>query len=179
MVAYPGNKVIVMDLFKNSTCTCYNCLTNRATERSCLRIISEIKSLLCYALALSLSEKAMAPHFSTLAWKIPWREEPGGLQSMGLQRVGHDWATSLSHFHCPCWFLTQVSSMTSKLFFGFYLQIPLSHSPQLLFQTLEFSLNPLSLKISPWSVSGRHGWLVTILVMSYNCFKLEKLTLIY
>ena len=34
--------------------------------------------------------KAMAPHSSTLAWKIPWTEEPGGLQSMGLLRVGHD-----------------------------------------------------------------------------------------
>ena len=38
----------------------------------------------------------MAPHSSTLAWKIPWAEEPGGLQSMGSQRVRHDWATSLS-----------------------------------------------------------------------------------
>ena len=35
-------------------------------------------------------EKAMAPHSSTLAWKIPWMEEPGRLQSMGSQRVGHD-----------------------------------------------------------------------------------------
>ena len=35
-------------------------------------------------------EKAMAPHSSTLAWKIPWTEEPGGLQSMGSLRVGHD-----------------------------------------------------------------------------------------
>ena len=35
-------------------------------------------------------EKAMAPHSSTLAWKIPWMEEPGRLQSMGLLRVGHD-----------------------------------------------------------------------------------------
>ena len=41
-------------------------------------------------------EKAMAPHSSTLAWKIPWTEEPGGLQSMGSRRVRHDWATSLS-----------------------------------------------------------------------------------
>ena len=41
-------------------------------------------------------EKVMAPHSSTLAWRIPWMEEPGRLQSMGLQRVGHDWATSLS-----------------------------------------------------------------------------------
>ena len=35
-------------------------------------------------------EKAVAPHSSTLAWKIPWTEEPGGLQSMGSQRVGHN-----------------------------------------------------------------------------------------
>ena len=41
-------------------------------------------------------EKEMATHSSTLAWRIPWREEPGRLQSMGLQRVGHDGATSLS-----------------------------------------------------------------------------------
>ena len=42
-------------------------------------------------------EKAMAPHSSTVAWKIPWTEEPGRLQSTGSQRVRHDWATSL-HF---------------------------------------------------------------------------------
>ena len=36
------------------------------------------------------SEKVMAPQSSTLAWKIPWMEEPGGLQSMGSRRVGHD-----------------------------------------------------------------------------------------
>ena len=38
----------------------------------------------------------MAPHSSTLAWKVPWTEEPGGLQSMGSLRVGQDSATSLS-----------------------------------------------------------------------------------
>ena len=41
-------------------------------------------------------EKEMAIHSSTIAWKIPWTEEPGRLQSTGLQRVGHDWVTSLS-----------------------------------------------------------------------------------
>ena len=49
------------------------------------------------------TEKALAPHSSALAWKIPWTEEPGGLQSMGSLRVGPDWATSLSLFtfmHC-------------------------------------------------------------------------------
>ena len=43
-------------------------------------------------------EKAMAPHSSTLAWRIPWTEEPGRLQTMGSLRVGNDWATSLSLF---------------------------------------------------------------------------------
>ena len=38
----------------------------------------------------------MAIHSSVLAWRIPWMEKPGGLQSTGSQRVGHDWATSLS-----------------------------------------------------------------------------------
>ena len=45
----------------------------------------------------------MAPHSSTLAWKIPWREEPGGLQSMGSLRVGHDGVTSLSLFTFMHW----------------------------------------------------------------------------
>ena len=45
----------------------------------------------------------MAPHSSTLAWKIPWMEEPGGLQSMGSLRVGHGWATSLSLFTFLHW----------------------------------------------------------------------------
>ena len=40
----------------------------------------------------------MATHSSTLAWRIPWMEEPGGLQSMGSQRVGHDYVTNF-HFH--------------------------------------------------------------------------------
>ena len=53
----------------------------------------ELASLAC------ATEKAVAPHSNTLAWKIPWAEEPGGLQSMGSLRVGHDWATFTFHFH--------------------------------------------------------------------------------
>ena len=48
-------------------------------------------------------EKAMAAHSSTLAWKIPWTEEPGRLQSMGSLRVGHDWVTLLSLFTFMHW----------------------------------------------------------------------------
>jgi len=49
------------------------------------------------------SDKAMAPHSSTLAWRVPWMEEPGGLQSMGSLRVRHDWVTSLSLFTFMHW----------------------------------------------------------------------------
>ena len=48
-------------------------------------------------------QKEMASHSSTIAWKIPWTEEPDRLQSMGSQRVGHDWATSLSCSRYPVW----------------------------------------------------------------------------
>ena len=47
--------------------------------------------------------EGMAPNSSTLAWRIPWTEEPGRLQSMGSQRVRHDWATSLSLFTFMHW----------------------------------------------------------------------------
>ena len=56
-----------------------------------------------YKAGLQWAEKAMATHSSTLAWKIPWTEEPGGLQSMGSLRVGHDSATSLSLFTFMHW----------------------------------------------------------------------------
>ena len=58
------------------------------------------KFLLTYSQA---PEKVLAAHSSTLAWKIPWSEEPGGLQSMGSLRVGHDWVTSLSLFPFMHW----------------------------------------------------------------------------
>jgi len=63
----------------------------------------------CFSLAafniysLCLTEKAMAPHSSTPAWKIPWTKEPGRLQSMGSLRVRHDWVTSLSLFTFMHW----------------------------------------------------------------------------
>ena len=55
-------------------------------------------------------EKEMATHSRILAWRTPWTEEPGGLESMGSQRVGHDWATNtFIIIQCPCLsFLCQV-----------------------------------------------------------------------
>ena len=60
-------------------------------------VISWDPAYVCVCLGLIL-EKEMATHSSILSWRIPWIEEPGGLQSMGSQRVGHNWATSLSLF---------------------------------------------------------------------------------
>ena len=54
-------------------------------------------------LNIYLSDKAMAPHSSTLAWKIPWTEESDGLQLMGSLRVRHNWGTSLSLFTFTHW----------------------------------------------------------------------------
>ena len=54
----------------------------KLTEDSSVSLISRVLG--------ALLEKAMAPHSSTLAWKIPWTEEPGRLQSIGFRRVGHD-----------------------------------------------------------------------------------------
>ena len=62
-----------------------------------------MKMLSIYILLSVGTEKAMAPHSSTLAWKIPWMEEPGRLQSMRLLRVGQDWVTSLSLFTFMHW----------------------------------------------------------------------------
>ena len=55
------------------------------------------------SLLFNMLSKAMAPHSSALAWRIPWTEEPGGLQSMGSLRVGHDWVPSLSLFTFMHW----------------------------------------------------------------------------
>ena len=64
----------------------------------CFSIFYTIFSIIIFVPFIPHMEKAMAPHSSTLAWKIPRTEEPGRLQSMGLLRVRHDWASSLSLF---------------------------------------------------------------------------------
>ena len=61
------------------------------------------KNLSFYSQVWGDPEKEMTPHSSTFAWKIPWAEEPGRLQSMGSLRVGHDWETLLSLFAFMHW----------------------------------------------------------------------------
>ena len=71
---------------------CLRCCLNHEARKVCIQIPAQLffHRLPIIRLLISLSEKAMAPHSSTLAWKIPCTEEPGGLQSMGSRRVRHD-----------------------------------------------------------------------------------------
>ena len=72
----------------------------------------DLEELLIYDL-----EKKMATHFSILAWKIPWMEEPGRLQSVGSQRVRHDWATNYLWGKISCMFMTLTTNTFSSLLF--------------------------------------------------------------
>ena len=86
--------------------TCISCigsliLYHWATRETQWKAIIGLKNNILET--LRHTEKAMAPHSSTLAWKIPWMEEPSRLKSMGSFRVGQDWATSLSVFTFMHW----------------------------------------------------------------------------
>ena len=84
-------------IFLHLTCGCsLNCTSNAWLNRQ-----SHFTGL-CFTVVPRL-EKATATHSSTLAWKIPRMEEPGGLQSMGSLTVRHDWVTSLSLFTFMHW----------------------------------------------------------------------------
>ena len=100
-------------LYSSSVYSCHLLLISSASVRSLL-FLSFIVLIFAWNIPLVFPvffkrslvfplEKAMAPHSSTLAWRIPWTEEPGGLQSLGLLRVRHDWATSLSLFTFMHW----------------------------------------------------------------------------
>ena len=69
----------------------------------CIHVVSFVWVLTIWCSLGLVLEKAMAPHSSTLAWRITWMEEPGRLQSMGSLSVGHDWAVSLSLFIFMHW----------------------------------------------------------------------------
>ena len=87
----------MMPTYKLSMCNTYKI-------NLCLFPFVAITYWVCFSLTYTCDwEKAMAPHSSTLAWKIPWTEEPGRLQSMGSLGVGHNWATSLSLFTFMHW----------------------------------------------------------------------------
>ena len=77
------------------------CTLSTLLSALCVLILSVLTPIVWGS--YSYSKKAMAPHSSALAWKIPWTEEPGGLQSMGSLPVRHNWATSFSLFTFMHW----------------------------------------------------------------------------
>ena len=74
-----------------------------------------------------VSEKAMAPHSSTLACKIPWTEEPGGLPSVGSHGVGHDWS--------------DIAAAATKKFMKFFVNVCTTCLAKWVSQSLEISEN--------------------------------------
>ena len=93
-------KTVIKPRFESHSESFYYTMTS-VVDWTMVPILSPVLLTLTHSFMMALwqvAEKAMAPHSSTLAWKIPWTEEPGRLQSMGSLRVGHDWVTSLSLF---------------------------------------------------------------------------------
>ena len=98
---YPSLSFALVYTLRNTSYLCALLLVSTLHIFPVILLSEKMVSYL--SLFLLHSEKAMAPHFSTLAWKLPWTEEPGRLQSMGSLRVGHDWVTSLSLFTFMHW----------------------------------------------------------------------------
>ena len=91
-----GNLISGSTAFSNSGLNIWKFLVHILLKPS-------LKNFDHYLASMWNAEKAMAPHSSTLALKIPWMEEPGRLQSMGSRRVRHNYATSLSLFTFMHW----------------------------------------------------------------------------
>ena len=93
LLAVQGTLKSLLQHHRSKTSILHHSTFERVTGGKARGLQMEEISCKCQTFLSLLSE--MAPHSSTLAWRIPWREEPGRLQSMGSQGVGHDWGTSL------------------------------------------------------------------------------------
>ena len=91
LLSFLTHRIPVGESFRRSL---WSCLTWPMTAEICLKANRYIQPSSILGLCTTLLE--MATHSSILAWRIPWTEDPDRLQSMGSQRVGHNWATSLS-----------------------------------------------------------------------------------
>ena len=88
-------------LHRTNVCVCVKGMS--VLPFSACKIHAQVVMFINVSLSTGFGRKATAPHSSTLAWQIPWTEEPGRLQSMGSLRVRHNWETSLSLFIFVHW----------------------------------------------------------------------------
>ena len=103
----------------------------------------------------------MAPHSSTLAWKIPCSEEPGRLQPMGSQRVGHDWTTSLSFSFLLTWDVHSTDECLSTV--GIWIWKPYMFYVNEHFYPLFYTLNCCGVDKS------RQFCLISLFVFQFPC----------
>ena len=114
-----------------------------------------------------LWEKDMAIHSSILAWKIPWMEEPGRLQSMGPRRVGHDWATSLSfsmetYKSQSCWWW-ELPILSTQFFY----------KPKTALSSVQ-SLSRVRLFVTPWIAAHQASLSITNFRSSLRFMSIES-----
>ena len=116
-----------------------------------------------------LLEEGVTTHSSVLACRIPWTEEPGGLQSMGLQRVGHNWALSLSLFSLTWGLFSPASSpetLPSPVSSSFYSRLPIT--PQTIRKPPMFMAGPEQASASLLAALGRISLSTSISVSAYS-----------
>ena len=123
----------------------------------------------------------MAIHSSTIAWKIPWTEESGRLQSMGSQRVGHDWATSRSQYLFFCVWLISLSMFSRFIHFIVYIQIHCMYIQHFVLSVLLISsrrvlLIPLDFSIYSYVIYKWRYFIssIYILFVSFSCLLLAR-----
>ena len=121
-------------------------------------------------------EKEMATHSSTFAWKIPWMEKPGTLQSMRLQRVRHDWVTSLSLFlsfsPVAYWVPTDLGSSSSSVLSFCLFILVMGFSRQEYWSGLPFP-SPEDHILSELSTMTRPSW-KALQGMAHGFIELDK-----
>ena len=108
-------------------------------------------------------KKGMAAHSSIPAWRIPWTEEPGGLQSVGLQRVRHDWATNTFHYsyteRCllkhgfKLLFIFKLIFIGVKLLYNVVLVSTVQQSESAMHACILSRFNHVRLFAAPWTVA--------------------------
>ena len=122
-------------------------------------------------------EKGMATHFSILAWRIPWTEDPSGLQSMRSQRVGHDWVTFTLFIYLIIRKLSQVLLFfLTSIFYYFHISMKPNLDYSLSFLLLRFSSVPSPVRFFaiPWTAACQASLSITNTQCLFKLMSIES-----